>query len=681
MTRLIWLCVLPLVLMAIYMAVNHIRDLQTLRDRDATDRMRNVANAFNRNLAARIAALQVLSSSPHLDEPLELGEIYEEAQRFRGNFGGHVILADLSKQMLINTRAPLSAALPKLPQPKGHSAVAAVLATGKPAVGDIFFGPIAKEPLVAIAVPVTRNDRTKALLLHIIETRQFQQRLEEVALPEGWFLAVLDGNDEVIAARGPSVDGESRPSAGDIPGHMVSSLAVAPWSVVLEIPRDLYRASTVEATTALVAAIFAVTLVSVLGGGWASRRLGQAVATLTHASPNDSAVPITEITAARRLLDASAADLRESEERFRRLFQDAPVAMGQVGNDGVILAQNARFEQLFGYARGDLPTIADWFRLAYPDPAYRAQVQDRWNDATEQAAAQGSNVVAGEYRVTCKDGTERIVQITGIVTVEGLLTAFADVTERRRAEEAIRRLNEELEERVRERTAQLEAVNRELEDFSYSVSHDLKAPLRGIEGYSRLLEEEYHDRLDEEGKLFIRNVRVSAEQMHQLIEDLLAYSRMERRSLQCINLDLPALVQAVVAERAAEIEQAGVQLHLEVPNLAVRADRDGLAVVLRNLLENACKFSRTALPPTIDIGAREAGDKAILWMRDNGIGFDMKYHDRIFEIFQRLQRSEDYPGTGIGLALVRKAMGRMGGRVWAKSTPGEGATFYLEIPR
>jgi len=250
----------------------------------------------------------------------------------------------------------------------------------------------------------------------------------------------------------------------------------------------------------------------------------------------------------------------------------------------------------------------------------------------------------------------------------------------RQSEAKLLRLNEELEERVRERTLQLEAANKELEAFSYSVSHDLKAPLRGIDGYSQLLEKEHGDRLDEEGRLFIRNVRNSAAQMHQLIEDLLNYSRVERRSLQSMNLDLAALVQAVTEERQAELEEAGVLLSIELPRVTVRGDRDGLAMVLRNLLGNAIKFSRDALPPTVQIGSRLEDGCAVLWVRDNGIGFDMKFHDRIFDIFQRLQRVEEYPGTGVGLALVRKAMQRMGGRVWADSTPGQGATFYLEIP-
>jgi light-regulated signal transduction histidine kinase (bacteriophytochrome) len=227
----------------------------------------------------------------------------------------------------------------------------------------------------------------------------------------------------------------------------------------------------------------------------------------------------------------------------------------------------------------------------------------------------------------------------------------------------------------------LAAVNKELESFTYSVSHDLKAPLRGIDGYSQLLQQECSGGLNEEGRGFVKNIRQGAEQMNCLIEDLLDYSRMERRPLQSRVVDLPGLVQAVVAERGDEIRRLGAELRLDVPAVKLNVDRDGLAVVLRNLLENALKFHRPGALPIVEFGGRDADNAVILWVRDNGIGFDMKFHERIFEIFQRLQRSEEYPGTGIGLALVRKAMSRLGGRVWAESIPGQGATFYLELPR
>ena len=302
------------------------------------------------------------------------------------------------------------------------------------------------------------------------------------------------------------------------------------------------------------------------------------------------------------------------------------------------------------------------------------------------SAIQSSSVYELEHRIVRPDGSIRWVydrahpyfDATG--TLIRYIGTTLDVTERKEAEKKIRKLNVELEERVRERTAQLEAVNKELETFTYSVSHDLKAPLRGIDGYSQLLEMEYSDRLDAEGQLFIRNVRNSAAQMSELIDDLLSYSRMERRILQHSSFDLSLLVQVVLAEQMADIEQGNVNVNLAIPALTVRTDRDGLAIVLRNLLENAVKFSRNALPPIVEVGARTENGRTIIWVRDNGIGFDMKFHDRIFEIFQRLQRVEEYPGTGIGLALVQKSIQRMGGRVWAESAPGKGATFFLEIP-
>ena len=251
----------------------------------------------------------------------------------------------------------------------------------------------------------------------------------------------------------------------------------------------------------------------------------------------------------------------------------------------------------------------------------------------------------------------------------------------KRAENEIRQLNAELEQRVDERTAQLAAANKELETFTYSVSHDLKAPLRGIDGYSRLLLEDHLEQLDDEGRLFLGNVRHGVDQMSQLIEDLLAYSRMERRDLHGIALDLALQVAAVLHERADEIAAKGVQIQLALDACTAQADPDGFAMVLRNLIDNALKFTRDSHPPMLLISGTLTDKTVTLAIKDNGIGFDMKFQDRIFEIFQRLQRAEDYPGTGVGLAIVRKAMQRMGGRVWAESALGKGATFYLELPR
>ena len=250
-----------------------------------------------------------------------------------------------------------------------------------------------------------------------------------------------------------------------------------------------------------------------------------------------------------------------------------------------------------------------------------------------------------------------------------------------RMKEQIERHAAELEEKVTQRTDELKAINEELQAFTYSVSHDLKAPLRGIDGYSRLLLQDYADKLDGEGQTFLHTIRGATQQMSRLIDDLLAYSRLERRAMRTGELDPRSLVEMVITDRADELRKQGVTLDVDIPCTTVKAEAEGLTEALRNLLENALKFSRDVPDPRIEIGGRETDKSCILWVRDNGIGFDMRYHERIFEIFQRLHRAEDFPGTGVGLAIVRKVVQRMGGRVWAESKPGHGATFYLEVPK
>jgi signal transduction histidine kinase len=256
-----------------------------------------------------------------------------------------------------------------------------------------------------------------------------------------------------------------------------------------------------------------------------------------------------------------------------------------------------------------------------------------------------------------------------------------DITERRRIEQEIRSLNLDLEQRVADRTSELEAKHREMESFTYSVSHDLKAPLRGIDGYSRLLESDYADKLDQEGRFFVSMIRKATGHMGQLIDDLLAYSRVERGRPKLGPVAPGPVVATVVDGVAAEVAAGAIVLRTVVdPELVVLGERDGLVLALRNLLDNAIKFTAGRPDRSIEIGARRAQGQALFWVRDNGPGFDMRYHDRIFEIFQRLHRAEDFPGTGVGLAIVRKAVERMHGQVWAESAKGDGATFWIQLP-
>ncbi|MBK5963642.1 histidine kinase [Thiocystis minor] len=381
------------------------------------------------------------------------------------------------------------------------------------------------------------------------------------------------------------------------------------------------------------------------------------------------------------LLARGRQALTRSEVRLRTLLDTIPDLVWLKDADGFFLACNPRFEQCVGARESDILGKGDHDFV----PAEQA---DFFLENDRAAIAAGSPLANEEWLTFASDGYRGLFETLKTPVrdargaIVGVLGIAHDISERKRAEDEIRQLNADLEDRVQARTAELAAINKELETFTYSVSHDLKAPLRGIDGYSRLLLEDHGQQLNEEGRLFLDNVRRCVDQMSQLIEDLLAYSRMERRGVHDVTLDLASVAKRILAERRDDIQALGGSVTVDLAeSLTARADPDGLSMVLRNLLDNALKFSRSGAPPCIAIEGTTSEYGIILAIRDQGIGFDLQFHDRIFEIFQRLQRAEEYPGTGVGLAIVRKAMERMGGRVWAESAPGQGATFFLELPR
>lgn len=333
---------------------------------------------------------------------------------------------------------------------------------------------------------------------------------------------------------------------------------------------------------------------------------------------------------------------------------------------------------VFGYGAEQLamdagPVLA----RIHPDDAWRLRERLR-------ASARDLSPWYAEYRYEHPEKGEIWVEERSIperlpdgsVVWRGFLS---NVTERKRALLALEGYRDELETEVAARTADLVAANEELHAFTYAASHDLKAPLRGIKGFATLLERQYADRLEGDGIRYLEHISHSAVRMADLIDDLLAYAQVEQQTRDLTEVPLGEAVHAVLAERRDEIRERGADMRVDVPPVKVRADPHGLAQVLRNLVDNALKYSaRTALP-VIEVGGELDGDRCRLWVRDNGVGFDPVYREQIFEIFRRLHGAREFPGTGVGLALVRKAMERMGGRVWAESTPGQGATFYLEL--
>jgi PAS domain S-box-containing protein len=293
---------------------------------------------------------------------------------------------------------------------------------------------------------------------------------------------------------------------------------------------------------------------------------------------------------------------------------------------------------------------------------------DRWEGELEKTKADGTQVVVASRWSLRRDLQKRAVAI---------LETNNDITERKRTEEKIRKLNEDLEER----TAELEAINKELEAFAYSISHDLRAPLRHMAGYTELLQKNASSILDEKSRRYMTMILESAKRMGDLIDDLLAFSRIGRAETRMTMVSLEQLVKEALSEVQQETDGRNMDWKIgALPNLY--GDRSMLRVVLVNLVSNAVKFTRTRPQPEIEIGCADGEeDEIVVFIRDNGVGFEMKYVNKLFGVFQRLHRAEEFEGTGIGLATVQRIIHRHGGKVWAEGLVDRGATFYFSVPK
>jgi PAS domain S-box-containing protein len=437
-SRLIWLCMTPLLLLALWLAWDNLQGSERQHLREGSNLARNYALAVDQFLAERLNALHILAASPLADDPRRWRDLYAEAEGFRAGFGSQVIFADTDRRMLFNTRVPFDAPLPLLPLSKGRSAAPLALATGRAQVGDIVIGPVAGKPLVAVVVPGLRAGRVAHLMLTTLETAQLQQRLERVALPQGWALQLLDGSGAVIARRVPADFNAGREVDAQHRFTVPSSLSG--WKVVLELPRDIHQAWWLRTGAFLAAAILLASLLGAMAGALAGRRISRAVSALASGEEELAGAEFTEVAAAWRRLDQARINWHGSEARFRQLFDQTPMPLALVASDGAVLALNTRFQDALGYTPADLPDAAAWFERAYPDPAARARAQASWFSASS-----GGDIGPREYRVTAKDGGERDMLISTVLLPEGTLAIFNDVTGQRRDEARLRLWGEAFE--------------------------------------------------------------------------------------------------------------------------------------------------------------------------------------------------------------------------------------------
>jgi PAS domain S-box-containing protein len=380
-------------------------------------------------------------------------------------------------------------------------------------------------------------------------------------------------------------------------------------------------------------------------------------------------------------IERQTEQLSESEERMRSVLNSAMTAVIVMDAQGRITDWNVRAEKMFGWSRDEALNreLAETIIPISLREAHRVGL--------------GHFLVSGHGKVfnqllevpaLHRDGREFPVELSisrlkknDVTTFCGFIT---DITERKRAEEEIKAFNQKLEQKVLERTEELEMVNKELESFSYSVSHDLRAPLRAIHGYMNIFSEEYSSQFDDEAKRLTTIIMNNTQKMGRLIDDLLAFSQLGRKELIRTQTSMMQMVHTICEEHKKLENGRKIEFMIqELPYALV--DTVTIRQVWINLISNSVKYTRHKEKSTIEIGANEEGDQQIYYVKDNGAGFDMQYYDKLFGVFQRLHSQKEFEGTGVGLAIVQRIVLRHGGKVWAEAKPNEGATFYFSLKK
>jgi signal transduction histidine kinase len=613
--------------------------------------------------------------------------------------------------------------------------------TGGFTVGHYMVGRATGKPSLAFGMPAHREDGSlRGVIFVALDLVAADEQLRKLAVPPEFTLVVLDLKGTVLASAGksPAAPG-SEVNDAFVRQHLAMHAARIDnvdaqdgdsWIYAMEpvgrkseggvmvtarVSRDDLLAAPMLRLKQQLAALVVIALLAA-AGAWAfgDRILAAPINRLLR---RVGALQREELRVDQLPRPRGLRELRELEQRFndmaralmeRSVMRDAAmVEMSAQRNLLTSVFDSLSEGVLVSDARGYyIHTNAAASRIA-PGIARMNREQDPLNVSSPEygfyhldgvtpiaqderptvRALRGENVDAFRhmYRGAWSDGVEKIVQSSARPLrdmdgeIVGCVLVVSDITAAWRAEQALRHLNETLEHRVLERTAELALANRELESFSYSVSHDLRAPLQVIDGFSRALSTRYAGGLDDQAQHYLARIRVNTQQMSHLIDDLLALARVTRVEITAQPIDLAPRAHHVVEQLRARQPDHAAQVDID-PAMPCVGDARLLTIVLENLIGNAWKFSARTASPTIRVGCHVApGGEPVFYVADNGAGFDMAYADKLFKAFQRLHTADEFEGTGIGLATVHRIITRHGGRVWAQSAPGQGATFQFTL--
>lgn len=737
LTGLVVACLLPGVIGASLLFAHQYREGRAQQEEDTIQTARALLQAVD----SYLLRVQTLGQALATDDALaqgDLGRFHGRARKAVDTSGlaANIVLRASSEQLVLNALVPFGDPLPVQPS-REH--VRRVFSTGLPSISNLYRVPQFRHPIVSIDVPVFINGRVEYALGVSVFPQDLSRILRTQNLPEGWVGAVLDAS-ATIAGRNISperfignkataglLQGLTEAREGSISAISQEGIPVQTaytrslstgWAVAIGIPRQSLQEALLRSSLRLAAGVAALFVIGLILAWLFGGRIARSVRALTvpaSALGRGEAVtaPVVElreagevgaalVQAAGLLHQRTAAlhtremELAEAHTRLRDVIDSTPALIYLKDLNGNLMLTNRAYQEL---VNPDSPGVkenrpAPWHRPGEGKPS-----------AADLQVLSSGTIVQFEEEIETAAGIRHFAISKAPLhdrsgQLIGICAAAVDISRLKSAERQVRELVDTLENRVRERTdelhsantqlldvnAQLEDANSQLEAFSYTVAHDLRAPLRGIQGFADALIEDYEEKLDRSGQDYLQRISRAAGRMEQLINDLLAFSRMSRMPLPLGRVDLGEVLHQVLANLDAQIRASNARIELASPMPAVVANRTACLQIFQNLISNAIKFSRQGADVSVTIRAEcrvvEQNTTGLvrIWVEDNGIGIPAAQQQRIFQPFERLHGVSEYPGSGIGLAIVDKAATRMHGHCGVESELNGGSRFWVELP-